>query len=129
MSKSKIYIDAQNTRGNGRTVASRVWNRLLNIALARNVPVILTNMESRELDGLWIKEEGKSYIFIDDKLPKRKRNLVLAHELFHEQLHNSILAQAMYTNDKTFRVQAECKAQSHAKRLIRNMNRKERIEG
>jgi Zn-dependent peptidase ImmA (M78 family) len=126
---SKIYIDAQLTRGTGKTVSSRVWNRLLDIARAREIRIILTNLVW-PLNGFCLQEPGINAICLDSKLSKRKRNLVLAHELGHIKLPNTFLRDSKYQilTDGTRLVLnriSEQDAQRFAKKLLRLLENRE----
>jgi Zn-dependent peptidase ImmA (M78 family) len=129
MTQSKLYIDAQRTRGTGKTVSSRVWNRLLDIAQARGIPVILTNLVW-PLNGFCLQKPDLNAICIDSKLSKRKRNLVLAHELGHIKLPMPSLEDSKYQilsggARLVSNLKNERDAQRFAKKLLRLLENRE----
>lgn len=86
-SNSRIFINAHRTRTNSKTTSARVWNRLLDLAERRGVPVYLTNLVDLHVEAVLLDVNGKKAILVESNVSKRKRNIFLAHELAHLQLH------------------------------------------
>ena len=87
-SNSRIFINAHQTRTNSKTTSARVWNRLLDLAERKGVPVYLTNLVDLHVEAALLDVNGKKAILVESNVSKRKRNIFLAHELAHLQLHS-----------------------------------------
>jgi Zn-dependent peptidase ImmA (M78 family) len=122
--QSLILIDAQRTRTNSKTTSARVWNRLLDIAGQRNVPVFLTNLVDCGSDGALLQYKDKKAIVIESNVSKRRRNVFLSHELGHLQLHidNPELMKPLLSMDDPDPV-AERQAEYFGRKLRRYLER------
>lgn len=128
-SNSQIFIRARRTQYPAKTASSRVWNRLLGLAEKLNVPVILTNLIDCGAEGFSVKYNGRIFIAIESNLSKRKRNVVLAHELGHiQKRHLDIANFALYKIDHNYSSKFEREAERFCQKLIRLIERRNRSE-
>jgi len=64
-----------------------VWNKMLRLALKRNIQVVLVDLNGTNTMGFWISCFQGEAIAIDITLNSKERDFVMAHELGHSVLH------------------------------------------
>jgi Zn-dependent peptidase ImmA (M78 family) len=115
---SVVITDAAKVVKTVPSTDDKVFNRLLEIANKKQLPVGITDMTVTRCNGLFVRSGEAMGIILDKNLTGEKLNHVFAHELAHYQLHRFI-SYAFYDSDELTSRKIEREAEQFAKRLVK----------